>query len=118
MIKKILFTLVILIAFPSFLFAKTQSRSKTVTKVDDLEVRVESNQPGEIDLKVENEKVEIKTSKNLTPTIFINRKITPTVSEISSFEKRTPKFFGNLFKDFLRFFANLRLKLDKIVKFL
>lgn len=41
------------------------------TKVNQTETSVRVNQPGEIELKVENEKVEIKTGKGVIPTIII-----------------------------------------------
>ena len=78
--KAFIFSLIILSFFSSSVMAKTKSYSKTETKVNDLEVRVETNQPGVLDVRVENEKVEIRTSEGITPTIFIsNEKIAPTI---------------------------------------
>ena len=84
MIKLTLFALFILIFVPSLVFAKAQSKTKVVSKVNGLEARVESDQPGEVDLRVENGEVEIRVSKGLTPTIFISdKKITPTIFEVT-----------------------------------
>lgn len=84
MIKRVPFLIfLILIPFPSFVLAKAQSKSKVVSKVDGLEVRVESDQPGTVIVENNNGKVKIKTSQGITPTIFISdKKITPTIVEI------------------------------------
>lgn len=78
--KALIFSLIILNFFSSSVIAKTESYSKTEVKVNDMEVRVESDQPGILDVRVEDEKVEIRASEGMTPTIFISsEKIQPTI---------------------------------------
>lgn len=87
------------------------------TKVNETETSVKVNQPGEVEVKVKNEKVEIKTSKGITPTIIIsgiptqNIKIEEKVNQVNQIKPEEiispivnfiKEFFKKIF-DFFRF---------------
>lgn len=62
------------------------------TKVNQTETTVKTNQPGEVEVKVNNDKVEVKTSKGVMPTIIIDSgQITPIRGEIKIDESKIEK---------------------------
>ena len=85
--KKLFLGFLILPLIVSNVFAST-AKSKTETEVfgtnnvvvsssaetivNGKRVKVESNQPGSIELEMKDDQVKIKTSKNITPTVFIS----------------------------------------------
>ena len=94
------------------------------TKVNQTETQVKTNQSGEVEVNVKNGKVEIKTSKGITPTIIITGAVNSLVGEIASeseksqvkmgieteIKTKTQKIFGEIFspvRNVFRFFWGL-----------
>lgn len=78
--------------------------SSTSTTVNGENVTVKTNQPGSVEVKNTNGKVEIKTSKGITPTIIV----TGTQNQLIAVEgKKLIKieFLKNFWKRFLNFFC-------------
>ena len=77
------------------------------TKINEKETTIKVNQPGEVEVKVKDENVEVKTSKGITPTIIIKgSKITPTIGEVNHKED-TKKIEINIYYFLRGLFRNL-----------
>ncbi len=85
-----------------------QVHTEITNIVNDKEVKVESNQPGEIKVEVKDGEVKIETSPSITPTVTVSHSEEKIETEERKIVKRVrlriSSFLGNLFSRISRLF--------------